>query len=147
VSDAAAIREVAERYFYAVDARRFDLLASCFAVDAVMTIHGGERTMTGRDAIVDAFRHLPFAGSTHLVTSQHVGVNGDEASAHTVAVAFVVDDGDDGLVRTRGLEYHDELVRTKDGWEIRRRDHVARWQFDAEAVPPAVPPSAETGDH
>ena len=136
MNDAAAIRVVAERYFYAVDTRRLDVLASCFAPDAVMTIHDGGRTMTGRDAIVDGFRHLPFTGSTHVLTSQDVTVEGDDASAHTLAVAFVAGDG---TVHTRGVEYRDELVRTPVGWQIRRRDHVARWQFDAASVPPAVP--------
>ena len=67
------IRSAPERYFYAVDARRLDVLASCFTADASMTINDGQRTMTGRDAIVEAFHHLPFASSTHLVTSQDLG--------------------------------------------------------------------------
>jgi ketosteroid isomerase-like protein len=139
VSDAAAIRDLAERYFYALDARQYDVLASCFDEGAVMTINGGERTMTGRNAIVDCFRRLPFATSTHVISSQLVTLEGEGASAHTLALAFVVGAGDDGLVRTRGVEYRDLLVRTADGWKIRRRDHFARWQFDAVAVPPGVP--------
>jgi uncharacterized protein (TIGR02246 family) len=145
VSDEAAIRELTERYFYGVDVHDADVLTTCFTVDATMTINGGERTMTGRDAIVEALADLPFASSNHMITGQRTDVDGDRASAHTLAVAFVVDRGSDPLVRTRGIEYRDELVRAADGWRIDRRSHAARWQSDAAAVPPAVPLDRVTG--
>jgi ketosteroid isomerase-like protein len=134
MTDEQQIRALTERYFYALDTRQLDHLTECFTPDASISIQGAERRLAGYDDLVGAFSGvMSFAHTRHLVTSEHVEVAGSGASAHTLAVAIVLDGN--GAVHVRGVDYRDELVRTAAGWRIVHRRHNAYWQFDADSTP------------
>jgi hypothetical protein len=133
--DLAAIRGVVENYFYALDSRRLDLLSASFAADATMTHHGRRVELGHGDQLAGTFAAICELGPTsHLRTAQHIDLGGHTAHSHTLAQAVVCDKT--GPVHVRGLSYHDDMVRTPDGWRIRHRVHEAIWQYDATGVPP-----------
>jgi hypothetical protein len=61
-------------------------------------------------------------------------VRGDEADATSNAVVYGVR-GEPPQMRVRGVRYLDLLVRTTDGWRIRRRTHRPQWEAAAADVP------------
>ncbi len=135
------IRDVLERYFFALDTRDEALLASCFTGDATILYHVGspaEVALRGREAIVRRLhgRTKDFTATTHARSNTVARVNGDTATADTHAVVHVLTGSH---MRVRGIRYHDVLVRQADGWQIRERTHVPVWQHDAIGVPPFLP--------
>jgi hypothetical protein len=64
----------------------------------------------------------------HLFGVPFVQIEGDDATATSHAVSYLVSSADGGgTVLGRGLTYHDELVRTSAGWRIARRVHQPLW--------------------
>jgi len=134
LKDKAEIRETIDRYWFGEDRCDPDIVASAVAEDANYgAMHGHNeirRAMTALDAY-DSMQHC-FASS--------VEVDGDTATADTMAVGFNVGKDDTGEQRclVRGLRYIDELARTEDGWVITRRrghedpghGHETFWQFE-----------------
>jgi len=141
VSDRVLIREVIGRYFYAVDRGDWAALASCFAVDAHYEAADGFIDAHSRDAILEVLTGgSPYAERSHVMSSVEVVTDRDTASGDTFAIAYLLDGGiDKGRFMVRGLQYLDSFVRTADGWRIKTRRHITRWQFDALAVPPMRP--------
>jgi uncharacterized protein (TIGR02246 family) len=136
MTDQQQIRAVAERYFHALDSRDFHLAESCFTDDAIYSTYDGATTEVGREAILASLRRIEaFAHSMHILASQYADVDGDNARARTIAMAILVDADVVDPVHVRGLTYHDDLVRSTEGWRITHRRHSAHWQFDAAAVP------------
>lgn len=139
VTDRQEIRNLLERYFYALDSRNLELLGDCFTPDATISLLGNVRRMDGPETIVAAFRAIgEYKASSHFVTSQHATIADEDAQAHTLAIAVLVQHGDSPVL-VRGIEYRDELSRTPAGWRIARRIHDALWQFDTEQTAPFVP--------
>ena len=116
-----AVIEVLVRVAAAFDARDWPALDEVFTAD--LDAYGAQ----GREAVVTTVRS--FLGgcgpSQHLLGNYQVSVSGD--SAHSVCKARVLHVGA-GELADRTYEccgnYVDELVRTPEGWRLRRR------QFD-----------------
>jgi hypothetical protein len=158
--DRWGILDTVTRYFTAIDRRDFELLRQVFTpdVDAVFEgtqVSGGlDRLLafiTGKSDIRLPIDVIDLQLSMHFLGNHAATVTGDTARSETYALAHLVDrpQGQPRL-RTRGLRYVDELVRTEGGWRIRRREHLCDWmrldQFEwaAPAVLPATfvsPPS------
>jgi hypothetical protein len=158
--DRWGILDTVTRYFTAIDRRDFELLRQVFTpdVDAVFEgtqVAGGlDRLLafiTGQSDIRLPVDVIDLQLSMHFLGNHAATVAGDTARSETYALAHLVDrpHGQPRL-RTRGLRYVDELVRTEGGWRIRRREHLCDWmrldQFEwaAPAVLPATfvsPPS------
>ncbi|MFC1420564.1 nuclear transport factor 2 family protein [Streptacidiphilus cavernicola] len=125
LSDRIEIQDLLVRYSHAVDTREWKLFAECFTEDAVVdyTAFGGP---CGTVAEVTAFLAsvLPmFTATQHLVANSAVVLEGDRATARTMChnpMALPGAEGAAGLLLC-GLWYVDELVRTPDGWRLRRR--------------------------
>ncbi|HEY1689781.1 MAG TPA: nuclear transport factor 2 family protein [Solirubrobacteraceae bacterium] len=141
-----AIRHVIDMYFSAADSRDEGLWRTCFAPDAEFS-HcplGGpaEAAHVGGEAVARIFQTTRASiASHHLPCHVRIEIDGDEASAETYAVAFLLFAIDSGgqRITVRGLRYRDVLTRSSDGWLIRRRSHTSMWQFDTEGIPPALP--------
>jgi hypothetical protein len=146
------IDDLLTRYATAIDGRDWDLLDTVFTPDAHLDyrgaggIHGPYPEVRAWLAEV-----LPmFDVTQHLVLNRVVVVEGDTARARS---AFsnpnrITVDGAARLFTVGGY-YHDELVRTPDGWRIRRRMEETSWWEGAfpglpesPPPPPEVPPSA-----
>lgn len=139
--DEARIRWLIERYYFAIDAKDRERMGSCFTEDALVVYHTGEPhevRLEGRAALLSYLeKGTAWNGvSIHALSSSVVQVQGDTATAGSFAIAHLVVAG---KVLVRGLRYDDQVVRGEAGWQIRRRDHRAMWQYDATEVPSHVP--------
>jgi hypothetical protein len=152
--DRWGILDTVTRYFTAIDRRDFELLREVFAAD-IDAVFEGTQVAGGIDRLIAFVTgtsdiRLPvdvvdLQLSMHFLGNHIATVTGDIAHSETYALAHLVDRPQgQPRMRTRGLRYVDELVRTDVGWRIRRREHLCDWmrldQFEwaAEAVLPAT---------
>jgi ketosteroid isomerase-like protein len=131
LADREAIRDLVHAYARAVDAKDLVGVAACFTSDC------GYEGALGRGTIADALTAPRTAMDRYAVTMHYLGthaatVDGDTARAETYAVAHHVR-GDGGQL-TVGVRYHDELVRTPDGWRIARRVVRTDWRSEHPAA-------------
>lgn len=137
VEDRQAIADLLVRYARAVDDGDDERLASCFTDDAEATFAGIDAGIGGK-AIAAFLRAAMGPGarpaSTHNLANITVTVRGDEADASSNAVVYGVR-GEPPQMRVRGVCYDDLVVRTADGWRIRRRTHRPQWEAAAADVP------------
>lgn len=138
-----AIRELVNRYFFAIDDRDEALLASCFTAEATAHYHKGFVTEVRLKNGGDIARFLldrtsVYSATNHVASNMNIARHVDTARVviHTVATCVV---GSQGKVLVRGIRYEDDLVREPDGWRIRHRVHIPQWQYEAAAVTPAIP--------
>jgi hypothetical protein len=128
---ATELRELAEAYAAAVDARDEAALRAVFAADALVVLPPvlAERLPAAElrgpelGALIDGVRN--FRRTRHLVTGQSVTVDADGAEGETSCTAHHVYGAPDrqrDLVLT--LRYRDSFVRTPAGWRFRRRELV-----------------------
>jgi hypothetical protein len=124
--DHCAVVDVQVRYAVACDTRDWALFDQVFLAD-VRTDYGEGFQPQGRDAVVGMVRSmLGGCGPTqHLVGSHVVALDGDRATAACQIRAWHRGVGDlaDTTYEAIG-SYHDELVRTPDGWRIAFRRMV-----------------------
>lgn len=145
----SAIRAAVERYFHGLDARNADALSSCFTADAYYEANtGGDRKLVfeGAAQIGSTLVRLisRFEASLHQGSNPAITLHGAaSASVDVFAIARMVHRQEDGtqLVYVRGLRYRDRLVAKGSDWKISHRVHQALWQYNADAVPPFVPPA------
>jgi 3-phenylpropionate/cinnamic acid dioxygenase small subunit len=125
--DRTAIVELLNRYATCLDERDWSGLEDVFHPDA--NGHYGS-LIEGRSAIIASIRS--FLGgcgpSQHLLGNYHVDVDGDHARSSTQARVIHVGAGDRAqLTRYEAIgTYHDEHVRTTDGWRIISRHFDVR---------------------
>jgi hypothetical protein len=125
LSDRIEIQDLITDYSYAVDTHTWDDLDAIFTADATLdfTATGGE---TGDLPTIKVWFEKVlnrFAGHQHLVATSKIVIDGDTASARTLCdnpMWLQDQDGSERVVFV-GLWYHDELVRTADGWRISAR--------------------------
>jgi hypothetical protein len=140
--DKLAIQEVTERYFFGEGRLDVEEILSCFTPDAAFG------TAIGHDAIRAIMEGVSYYQGVYVLRgSQKITVDGDNAYADTQAVGFVLrtDGGANtprGRVMVQGVRYDDHLVRTAEGWKIKKRfgftdtssGHDTEWQFDNASV-------------
>lgn len=135
--DRWGILDAVTRYFTAIDRRDFALLREVFTPD-VDAVYEGVQVAGGIDALLAFVTgtseiRLPvdvveLQLSMHVIGNHVAVVEGDVARAESYALAHLVDrPGGEPRLRTRGLRYQDELVRTAAGWRIRKREHLCDW--------------------
>jgi 3-phenylpropionate/cinnamic acid dioxygenase small subunit len=117
-------RDVADllvRYATGIDRRNWPLFRSCFTDDCHAD-YGDIGVWDGADALT-AWMEQSHAGcghTLHRITNQTVLPNGDGLGARSYVDAIVM--APDNRRGTRAVgHYDDELVRTEEGWRIRRR--------------------------
>jgi len=126
VNDRSAISELLVRYATAQDARDWELLASCFTDDARLDYDTSG--VFDRPQFIEHCRVglAPMKATLHYVTNHVVDVDGDHARSTSYVLAQHV--RADDVTFTLGGSYHDELVRTPDGWRIAARRFVTAWK-------------------
>lgn len=115
------IQEVLVRYATGIDRRDWDLFRTCFT-DDVVAAYDGVGEWHGVDEITAYMSavHADLGHTLHRLSNMAVTVEGDTATARTYVDAVIMAaDGASG-VNPVGF-YDDELVRSSDGWRIRRR--------------------------
>jgi hypothetical protein len=144
-ADRVAIREVLERYLFALDRRDFSGLASCFGSDAqaeyVLSASGPPERLSGVDEIVSFLRRIEaFPASTHTWGNAGIQIDGDGAESDLLVTATLVNGpAASARVSVRGIRYVDRLVRSGDGWLIAHRRHAPIWQYDVASQNPFLP--------
>lgn len=152
MSDRLEITDVLYRYATALDTRDRDLLREVFVDDALFEIGAGVGDFKGVDAIADVV--LEFLGgleaSQHIITNPVVGLDGDRATStcYLHAQHYMPDQRTGGNTLEIGGTYHDELVRTSDGWRIEHRHLEVTWtegNFGIQVESRARATAAKTG--
>lgn len=125
IADRIEIDDLLTRYATAVDAKDWPLYESCFTPDAFIdyTSAGGIKGSL-KEVSTWLARVMPmFAMTQHLVTNRSVTLQGDTATSRSYFFNPL------GLADGRGRMtlyfdggyYHDQLVRTEQGWRIAQR--------------------------
>lgn len=142
LQDRFEIDELLTRYAQAIDDKTFDLLDTVFTPDAHLDyISAGG--IAGDYATVKQWLSeiLPtFPSYQHLVGNRRITLQGDTATSIATFHNPMV--WPDGSMFFCGGEYHDQLVRTADGWRITER--VEKTFYSSGNLPatyPAVTPS------
>lgn len=117
--DDREIRALLARYCHTYDDGRADEFAALFVDDASFTVMG--RTQHGRDAIrtnIGVWDPSTPPGQ-HVTYNSVIRPEGDRAVADT-DFCYLRRDTDGCAITTAG-RYHDELVRTDEGWRFASR--------------------------
>jgi hypothetical protein len=129
LSDRLEIQDQLTAYSYAIDLHNWDELDDIFTPDAQLdfTASGGEKGSLGElKPWLEKSLNL-FDGHQHLMGNTRVqfGADGDSASSQTMCLnpMPLTYEGKQNLVFV-GIWYHDDWVRTSDGWRITKRVQV-----------------------
>ena len=122
------MHDVVSRAAWAYDEARLDVVASCFAANAVMTVAvagaGTPARIEGRDAIVGLIRSSIEAQNDqrrHVMSI--VFFESDDAVEPVVVSTLTLVVVADGAARVLSCgTYRDEMARDGNAWRIRRRD-------------------------
>jgi SnoaL-like domain len=131
LQDKEEIRELLQHYCFLLDTMQMDRIPPEVYTGDAEDIHGYEEDYiaNGHDELLALFKRVPenFAATAHLITNYHVEVRGDEAHSRVYVLAFHWMEHGESSGDGRPAEsvllctYDDDLVRTEDGWRIRRR--------------------------
>jgi hypothetical protein len=124
--DESDLRKLLLRLPWILDNREWDAIGELFTEDAVMEVHGHQRT--GRDAIVDGPRRdlaRLYEAAYHNVGNIYIDIDGDEATIVTYCVAVHLPKASDPTSHfDAGAKWNVKAVRTEDGWRF------DRWRLD-----------------
>ncbi len=125
ISDRLEIQQLLVDYASAIDQRRFDDLDGIFTPDAYIDY----RAMGGIDGRYPQVKEwlaevLPnFPAFSHLIGNFDIRLAGDTATGRTMCLN-PMQLSDDGQILFCALWYHDDFVRTAEGWRVTSRVEV-----------------------
>jgi hypothetical protein len=122
IADHLAIEAVILRYATGIDRRDWPLLRTCFTEDFVGDF-GPAGIWRGPDEVVAYMVAGAAAGgaSLHRMSNIVVGGGPDSATARTYVDAILMPKDEAGAGFHSICYFDDELIRTNDGWRVRRR--------------------------
>jgi len=142
ISDRFEIEDVLTRYAWSIDKREFDGLDDVFTPDASID-YSSSGGIKGKFPEVKQWLAtvLPyFPAYQHFVTNKDIRIDGDKATSRAEFYNPMMQAKEGGATSLFfvGGEYHDQLVRTADGWRIAERVEVSIWtDGDVPSAPPA----------
>ena len=128
IPDKQHIRELQNRYSYAIDSGQYDKLDGMFTPDATYNFVTGstDNLEALKNTIQEAL--LPLTSSQHINGNQWVESAGDCATAGCYFTVHMFKEGVvDGEHFEMGGRYDDELLRTPDGWRFTSRSITILW--------------------
>lgn len=134
--DRLEIQDLLVRYGTALDDRDWARLSTCFLPDAVAD-YGGLGERRGFAEIESICRRAlePLDASQHFISNFEIEVQGDVAHSRCYLLAqHVRREAPGGPHYLLAGVYRDELVRTPEGWRIRRRELQTIWTEGNAAV-------------
>jgi len=135
-TDIIKIHQLLGAYGHALDDLDWDGLASFFTPDAELdyTAVRAESVWHGTAEILEYFRQARHP-SAHHVTNIVVDDTADPSGRVAVRSKFFVPFTRDTNLPARlyGGNYHDEVVKTPEGWKFARRICIGRWQLTNES--------------
>jgi SnoaL-like protein len=141
MSDKELIKELVNLYGVAVDSQRWELFDRIFTEDCDAhyseTAHWTDLASFKRDF---AAFHDPFDSTQHCMMNHLVHVDGDTAQALTYGSWRLVRKAVDGMPLWDGTGwYDDDVVRTANGWRIKRRTCRIVWWVGNPQVNETIP--------
>ncbi len=132
LADIEAIKVLRGRYSRAVDTKDWELFAASLAEDALLAADSG--TTEGRDSIVAMVSGaLATATTVHHQHTPEIEITGPDTATGIWAMQDVVHI-DTFVLRGFG-HYHEEYVRTPEGWKI-KASTLTRTRVDTEGEVP-----------
>ena len=128
IPDKQHIRELQNRYSYAIDSGQYDKLDDMFTPDA--TYHFVTGSTDNLEALKSTIRDAlqPLTSSQHINGNQWAEITGDHATAGCYFTVHMFKEGvADGEHFEMGGRYDDELLRTPDGWRFTNRTITIMW--------------------
>ena len=128
IPDKQHIRELQNRYSYAIDSGQYDKLDDMFTPDA--TYHFVTGSTDNLEALKNTIRDAlqPLTSSQHINGNQWAEITGDHATAGCYFTVHMFKEGvADGEHFEMGGRYDDELLRTPDGWRFTSRTISILW--------------------
>jgi len=141
------IREVLERYYYAHDYHRFDLLESCFTEDVKATYLNGAVKTSNRAELMESMRSpasFAFAHQSHNTSHTNIEIVGSTATSDTLVVIFFAQGKAGAQIVVRGARYLDKLRLENDEWRIYEREHRSLWQCQIPELALAFPSTSKS---
>lgn len=133
LSDRAEIQDLITRYAYAIDDRNWDDLDHVFTPDAIIDYRAAGGPV-GNLQETKAFlaKAMPnFSAFQHLSTTSEIRITGNAARTRTILFnPMVMEHDGEERVFFIGLWYHDDLVRTAEGWRIQHRVEQKSWSYN-----------------
>jgi 3-phenylpropionate/cinnamic acid dioxygenase small subunit len=131
ISDRLEIDQLLVRYVWALDAKDFDALDDVFTADARVdyTESGGIAGTASEFKSWVAKMLSAFPMTQHLLMNVEVTLDGERATARSACYNPMGAATREGPLHHFfiGIEYHDDLVRTDQGWRIAERVEKQRW--------------------
>ena len=131
IADRFEIEQLLNRYCNVVDDQDWKSFDGLFTDDAELDYSAFGGPVCGvRD--LKAFLSPIVASmqnTQHTISTMVLGIDGDQAQARTAGLVMMVSDTFEGgsHVAFSGLWYRDVLIRTADGWRIRKRVQEFGW--------------------
>ena len=128
IPDKQHIRELQNRYSYAIDSGQYDKLDGMFTPDATYNFVTGstDNLEALKNTIRDALQ--PLSSSQHINGNQWAEIEGDRATAGCYFTVHMFKEGvADGEHFEMGGRYDDELLRTPNGWRFTSRTITILW--------------------
>ena len=128
IPDKQHIRELQNRYSYAIDSGQYDKLDDMFTPDATYHFVTGftDNIEALKKTIQDALQ--PLTSSQHINGNQWAEIEGDRATAGCYFTVHMFKEGvADGEHFEMGGRYDDELLRTPNGWRFTSRTITILW--------------------
>lgn len=133
LADIEAIKQLKAEYVRLVDHHEWEAWSRLFAEDCVLDMDGGK--IVGRDAAVAKISGaLANAKTVHRIHQPEVTITGPDSAKASWPMSDYVRGtfGGHGLIITGHGYYHEEYVRTADGWKVKRSQLVRQY---VETVP------------
>jgi SnoaL-like domain len=121
LADRIAITDTLYRYASTIDSFDFAGTRSVLA-DDLWAQYGNAEPVVGGQAVADWIAGFceTCAWQHHLLSVYHVEVDGDRAKALVYHTSYQGFEPDPEIAHVLVARYHDELVRTPEGWKISR---------------------------
>lgn len=134
LSDRVEIQDLIARYANAIDDQDWDALDRVFTPDAVVdyTELGGAKGNREETKRYLAEAMPNFSAFQHLSATTRLELDGDRAKARTILFnPMAMQHEGEERVFFIGLWYHDDFVRTPEGWRIAHRREQKCWSYNA----------------
>ena len=128
--DRAAITDLLSQRGRLGDEIRYDDVRDVFADDVVFVSHDGVVRARGVDAVRTMLGGLTekYAAFQHVISNTLIELDGDRAKVRSNIVATHILKDDPSKAWVVKGSYHDEAVRTPDGWRLSRCQPHRVWE-------------------
>ena len=146
ISDRLEIDELLTRYATGLDRKDWDLWETCFTADASIDYSAFGGTSGGVKQVRAWLEKTMamFSMSQHMVINREVSIDGDAATCRSGfynPMILAPGESTGPLLWFDGGYYCDELIRTEEGWRIKRR--VEEFSYSTRSMRLLRPPGSE----